>query len=1237
MKFTKKIVAFGLAALLVLGAVLSFLPTSSVAVAAADASDEEASYSRVSVHDPSIIKDEQTGRYYIFGSHLAWAYSDDLINWTSFANNISTDYETLFATEAAWAAQGSSSYDLSGNMWAPDVIWNESMQKYCMYMSINGDNWYSSICLLTADSLDGDWTYVGTVTQSGLVNGAVTFDYEKVMGTTTIAERYSAKSSGGNATYETNCIDPCVTYDEEGNLWMTWGSWFGGIWMIELDESTGLRDYNVTYNYEEGDASTTTSDPYYGYRIAGGGNVSGEASYIEYIDGYYYLFVTYGALQANGGYNMRVFRSTTINGQYKDESGDDARTSISSRAGNISGSVGMRLMSYYKWSYWDYAQVAQGHNSVLYDEDTGEIYLVYHTRTNDGTEGHTVRVHQLFQNEDGWLVAAPFEYTEDDEISASGYSTDEIVGSYEVLIQTSNIDYASLEYVEPSYIVLQEDGTVSGDLTGSWTLTDGKPYITLTVGSETYKGVCLTQRVENRTSTAMTFTAVGTTSEVAIWGYRYDDLAVEMEISGITIPAQTVNGTDLDMKSDGTYGTTITWTSSNEAVIATDGTVTEPQGENVTVTLTAVITKGSVSSTQTYTVEVLGTDATDADGNITVWSSDATYDLTGAQKGDYSFPNYFNGESGTAGLTLYNGVSIEFTATRTGSYNYLGNILSFNIGGDNSGNIMYFTGGSYLGYNATGGYFDANVNYWSTGTDYIGENTAAKIKIEILPYTYNVYVNDELVYSMDTVADGTTAGSNSMDTIYSVLSYLSGTATEFDLGWGSWWDGGFNGTISDITLTAYAVADDSSDDNDYLYRETYSTLPATTGSSTGWVSANASSSLSVTTDDYTDWYLHFANSGASGNRGAYLLFNEGASLVSGTYTIEVDTALTAGVLTQRSVSEFAILGTDASGYTGNNGVTSGYILLLKNEPPEGTAANQTNTENQEIWYINGTEEYVTIPAGEWVHISADVDTDAGTAYVVITNRSTDEVYYEGTVTINGSGELMGLYLLNGRGIGTSSVDNILVTVADTESGDTETEDTESENTETEDTESENTETEDTENVDTETEETETADTETEETETETGDTESEDTEVEETEDTESEDTESVDTETGNSGAEETEDTETEEDSNEIAETESEDDGSETSDSETESTDSETADSETESTDSETAGSDTEGTESGASGTEVEDAGDAGSSSSDAASPKTADTGLLYNMLLIALLGCGILVIAVGKSRNGANK
>ena len=61
-----------------------------------------------------------------------------------------------------------------------------------------------------------------------------------------------------------------------------------------------------------------TCDPYFGKKIAGGYYVSGEASYIEHIGNYYYLFMSYGGLVANGGYQIRVFRSDKPDGPYKD-------------------------------------------------------------------------------------------------------------------------------------------------------------------------------------------------------------------------------------------------------------------------------------------------------------------------------------------------------------------------------------------------------------------------------------------------------------------------------------------------------------------------------------------------------------------------------------------------------------------------------------------------------------------------------------------------------------------------------------------------------------------------------------------------------------------------------------------------------------------------------------------------------------------------------------------------------
>lgn len=188
---------------------------------------------------------------------------------------------------------------------------------------------------------------------------------------------------------------------------------------------------------------------------------------------------------------------------------------------------------------------------------------------------------------------------------------------------------------------------------------------------------------------------------------------------------------------------------------------------------------------------------------------------------------------------------------------------------------------------------------------------------------------------------------------------------------------------------------------------------------------NVSESLSVKTDNNNNYYFNLAAGGDSGNRGAYTLFGKEAQL-SGKYTIELDTALTAGVLTQRSISVLAILGTDAVDYRQNKEVSSGYILKLRNVPPDGEVANVIDKSKQDQWYINDSDIAVTIPVGTWVHIKAEVNTEKGTVTATITNRQTREIIYTGTCKINGSGTLAGLQLLRGRGTGTASIDNITV-------------------------------------------------------------------------------------------------------------------------------------------------------------------------------------------------------------------
>lgn len=80
------------------------------------------------VHDPSIIRDPDTGTYWLFGTHIELAKSDDMVNWTKVYSGESR-YNKLFSN---LFADDSDAFDWVGknedggySVWAPCVIYNK--------------------------------------------------------------------------------------------------------------------------------------------------------------------------------------------------------------------------------------------------------------------------------------------------------------------------------------------------------------------------------------------------------------------------------------------------------------------------------------------------------------------------------------------------------------------------------------------------------------------------------------------------------------------------------------------------------------------------------------------------------------------------------------------------------------------------------------------------------------------------------------------------------------------------------------------------------------------------------------------------------------------------------------------------------------------------------------------------------------------------------------------------------
>lgn len=673
--------------------IFAFSALSSAAQTTVTDADLQGAYSarqynkRVVCHDPSIVIDDITNpaspTYYIYGSHLGrgkTTAAENYQEWTVFkadeSNATATNslfcnlsgnlinYSDAYATHAVtsvkdhagktvtfgnfdahgWQKKGNT---VKGMQWAPDVIYNKTMKRWCMYMSLNGDNWASSIVCFTSDNVEGPWKYQGPVVFSGFLgkyahNGyAAADDWKKTdftiaTGETSLPERYNVGDKWGS--FWPNCIDPCVFYDDQDNLWMSYGSWSGGIFLLRLDKNNGLRDYTYTFPYEvNGKAATsaaasanTTSDPYFGKKIAGGYYVSGEASYVEKIGSHYFLFMSYGGLVSTGGYQMRVFRSDNPEGPYVDCNGTSAvfNRYLMNYSATTVDNRGVLLFGGYKWDPMSGAEIAQGHNSAFTDKE-GRSFVVYHSRFTNKGEGHEVRVHQLFLNDEGWIMAAPFEFdgetiTNNDIATKASIADTEIAGDYQFLRHEYGQNTEAKAYETPVNIRLNADGTISGAENGTWERTAGTDYIALTIDDVVYRGVLVRQTIDYTNIPAIAIAALSSSSgsttlgqksytkQQEVWAVKADaKAAIKYTANKINLPFD--DGTVLEetpvLPTDGKLGTNISWKSSDESILTSDGKV-KGQGE---VTMTMIVSKDDYVYTKDYTIVVEAEAEKDAD------------------------------------------------------------------------------------------------------------------------------------------------------------------------------------------------------------------------------------------------------------------------------------------------------------------------------------------------------------------------------------------------------------------------------------------------------------------------------------------------------------------------------------------------------------------------------------------------------------------------------------------------
>ena len=373
----------------------------------------------ISVHDPSLVVAD--GMFYVFGSHLSAAKTADFMKWERVADLVST-YNPLFDNVLEELAE-TFSWAQTNTLWAADVIQLEDGKFYFYYNACQGSSPRSAMGVAVAEAVEGPYEDLGIILKSGMWN-QISEDGETIY----------------DAVVHPNVVDPDTFFDKDGKLWMIYGSYSGGLFILEMDPETGLP--------LEGQG--------YGEHLMGGNHQCIEGPNVLYSPhtGYYYMFVSFGGLAANGGYNIRVARSETPNGPYFDSEGNDMRDVTAPTAFNNAAIApyAVKLMGNYLYTptSQQLGYVSPGHNTTFYNAETGQYFIIFHTRFPYRGEFHQVRVHEMFFNEDGWPVIAPLRYA-----SRTDFLTLPTEEGEEVLTEVEGEDVVE---TDPA-----EDGTSGGE------------------------------------------------------------------------------------------------------------------------------------------------------------------------------------------------------------------------------------------------------------------------------------------------------------------------------------------------------------------------------------------------------------------------------------------------------------------------------------------------------------------------------------------------------------------------------------------------------------------------------------------------------------------------------------------------------------------------------------------------------------------------------------------------------
>ena len=237
---------------------------------------------QVSVHDPVMEKHGDTYYLYSTGPGITFYSSKDMVSWRPEGR--------IFPGHPA-AAKAAPGFD--GHVWAPDIQHHDG--KYLLYYSVSSFGKNTSAIgvavnrTLDPRSPDYKWKDLGIVVQS-------------------VAGRDNW-----------NAIDSNVVEDAEGTGWMVFGSFWGGIKMVKLNQ-----DWTRPAEPQVWRTIAARARPAF-TRDEDGGPAEIEGPFIFRKNGWYYLFVSWGLCcqKERSTYHVVVGRSPLATGPFVDKEGKD--------------------------------------------------------------------------------------------------------------------------------------------------------------------------------------------------------------------------------------------------------------------------------------------------------------------------------------------------------------------------------------------------------------------------------------------------------------------------------------------------------------------------------------------------------------------------------------------------------------------------------------------------------------------------------------------------------------------------------------------------------------------------------------------------------------------------------------------------------------------------------------------------------------------------------------------------